>query len=160
MSATMNHINSSLNHDWVRGQAECFIPTLFTTLAKRVLRDVEEAGDWSPLLGRGFQFILSPPIDAIRGRFTVVRKSPPNSMILDSAVEFIRNDESIRVDCHQGGCFRITAHWNPETGNCDLRIDGKLLADEKPYAIWQISQKALSSLIFPRPDDPVMRAQF
>ena len=156
MPTPMSLQNSALNHDWVRGQAECLLPGFFAKLAERVRRDMEEARHFSPLNDLGFQFTLPPEPKKIGSRFTVVRKPPPNSPALDATVEFVRNGDDIRVDVHGGGSFRVTATWNPETGNCDLRVDGELLLDGQPYAMWQISQKALSSLMFPKSDDEVL----
>jgi len=149
--------NTALNHDWVRGQAECLLPGLFTKLAERVRRDMEEARDFSPLKDLDFTFTLPPSPNEIKSRFTVTRKAPTNSLTLDATVQFVRNGEDIRVDCYQGEAFRVTAEWNPRTGNCDLKIDGEFSPDGTPYELWQISQKALSSLMFPKSDDEVFR---
>ena len=157
MSTPMTLQNTTLNHDWVRGQAECLLPGLFAKLAERVRRDMEEARRFSPLNDLGFIFTLPPEAKKIRSSFAVARKPPSNSSSMEAIVQFVRNGDDIRVDCHQGEAFRVTAEWNPETGNCDLKIDGELSPDDKPYELWQISQKALSSLMFPKSDDEVFR---
>lgn len=157
MSTSMILPNTALNHDWVRGQAECLLPGLFAKLAERVRRDMEEARRFSPLKDLGFTFTLPPEPEKIKSSFAVTRKPPPNSSSFDATVEFVRNGKDIRVDCHQGESFRVTAHWNPKTGNCDLKIDGKLSLDNTPHELWQVSQKALLPLMFPNEDDEVFR---
>ena len=55
-----------------------------------------------------------------------------------TALYFAREPSAILI----GDKFEVTVRWDPFAATC------RLLIKDKPYAIWEISQKVLSSLFF------------
>ena len=140
--------------EWVKGQTECLLPRLFRRLFDHVTHDVKAAEKYTPLAQeRHYRFNISPSTkDELGTAFTVKRWLPgmeidPIKPALPCAtVDFRQNHSSLRVDGDETDVhFLVMPFWNPETGICELRIN-----DEKsPFAIWQVSQHALSTLFFP-----------
>lgn len=130
---------------WVKSQAECNIAFLFEALLKEVERDVHDANEYSPLLRDGYQFRLTVPANEPPVCFEVRRFIPSS------------NDQPrvVKFECLQG-VIKITGarhsnhpsticgmpYWEPESNRCSLVVS------EHSYELWQISQLALSSLIF------------
>lgn len=131
--------------NWVARRAECLLPNMFRRLRDIVLRDIQEARRFSPLVAQGFEFLFNA--DDGRGQFTASRVPPSNSVYPAFALIFNLHDDAIRVDCdkhpdYPNGFFYIRSTWQRQESRCRLTID------EKPYELWQISQLALERLVF------------
>ena len=134
--------------NWVGQRAECLLPDVFRQLRDVVRRDMGEALVKSPLRS-DFTFTFS----AVRDHeFVVVRKSKPNTLpTKDYLVTFTLNPDSICVHVipphpdFKNGFFHVLSTWRQSEGRCRLMID------ETPYELWQISQLALERLVFQHP---------
>ena len=136
--------------NWIANQSNCFLHNIFAQLKEQVKKDVEEANHFSPLAKKGYTFKWGEP-EPDR-TFAVIRQNP--SAQVEGGAEFVLNGESIRIHCpnhpdaplsnQQNYALHVKSHWDAKANCCQI------IMNDTVYELWEISQIALSYLIFPQ----------
>ena len=146
-------MNDSSYVNWIANQSDCFLHNIFVQLKEQVKKDVDEANHFSPWTKKNCKFEFIDQED--RGHvFAVMRRSLGMSVGVDVGVQFALNGASIRVHCpgHPSAppsnqvdyAFHVKSCWNAKPNQCELAMNNK------PCELWEISQNALSHLVFNR----------
>ena len=122
--------------NWVKRRASYTVDDVFEALVCRLEADIEEKKDVHPdsdftvhrkVVGEALEKV------AIRGS-----KDLGHTPI----VELKKEGATIKVHGTESEKFVITPKWDQDTAQCSLLIDNK------PFELWQISQRALYPLFF------------
>ena len=128
--------------DWVARQVACMPVGLLDTLKERVQHDVDQCNKRA---GSGVRH----SVDESEYGFTVTARGRPRTVTfrLDGRTINI----VVRLDDVQTDHFFVRPLWDPAHATCALTIE---MPDELPPVepdtldLWQISQRALSPLLF------------
>ena len=122
--------------NWVNRRASCTINDVFEALLSRIEADIEEKKDVHP----DSEFTIHRKVAgdvlekvAIRG---------PKDLGHTPIVELKKEGATIKVHGTESEMFVVTPKWDQETAEC------RLLIDDNPLDLWQISQRALYPLFF------------
>ena len=115
--------------NWVAERAKCNLDLTFEALFQVVKRDVDEINKIHP-----GDFELEQNSEGTKPMIQVKKSD-------NRKVTFTKSEVAIRINTPEK---IILAHpkWNSETTSC------KLIVDNQPLKIWQISQLALGDLFF------------
>ena len=127
--------------NWVDLRAACTIESVFKELVETIQSDIDR---FNALCGCKFSLkrVSSEEVHISTDSEKV------QSLFVDHKICLNINSTGIWIsEQHHSNClwktkFEISLKWNSETLVCDLLIE------EKPYTIWQISQKAIGDFLF------------
>lgn len=131
--------HDTLNHEepprWVLERARCNLALKFQALHDVVERDVEDANALPEMKAAGVRFDMETELGGTKPVFGVKRIDRKGE---GPVLYFVRESRTIRI----ADQFEVTVRWEASTAAC------RLLIEEKPYEIWEISQKVLAPLFF------------
>ena len=137
--------------DWITSKADCELPQIFIDLESVLRADIDIADKRSPFRKNGNRYSFSFHQDA--NQYTIKRTPPSNSVGLKYRhVTLTLENDNIAIQQLEGFndqkpddqklIGRVTKFWDKDTGEC------RLLLDEAPCVLWQISHAALNPLVF------------
>ena len=147
MNDEPNRVLSNKNPvDWVYRRASCTDKDVFSWLFNQVKSDVESVNNIGKRNQRRIFSILG---NGARGKFDVCRGQEP--AIEGVMVQFTLRDGQIEIETQlmlEPRTFALTREWNLDNAECILHLDNK------PMALWEISQRVLYETFFnsPAPD--------
>ena len=123
--------------NWVKGRANCNLPTVFAVLCEIVQRDVQEFNAL-PSKDRRERLFRCKNMECKQdgGTYPTLRVEDGDGQ----GVDFALSRAAIAVS----GRFYIKPEWHFQTRTCRFRVDdGKTFLE-----LWQVSQQGLGSLFF------------
>ncbi|MCY4354283.1 MAG: hypothetical protein OXC09_05790 [Truepera sp.] len=132
--------------NWVAKRGECNLELIFEVLSQVVTRDVAEANKLPAESRQGFQFKVERNGEGITPMLRVSRFVGGNPAAPDRYhVTFEKSVLTIRVHRPPSTPLLARPEWDDEAQSCRLYID------ERPYKVWEVSQRVLGPLFFEIP---------
>ena len=125
--------------NWVKERADCNLDMVFEALFSVADRDVAEVNRVSSLTKNGVSFAVQREDGGMLPTFRVDRKKGGKSV---EHVSFQKDQYQIAIVRSLGDGFSVRAKWDYQGQCC------KLLVQDVPHEVWQVSMAALEPLFF------------
>ena len=127
--------------NWVEARANCTLEGTFEQIVETIQHDIA-CFNKLPVKQRPGAEVSQHRPDQMENNFYVGYGSPER-ITKDDYVRIHRTMTTLQVFRKKSPLFTVEREWNEEKLRCDLKIDGTV------HSLWQISQKAIGSLLFP-----------